>query len=230
MQTEATKVIMTYLARVTLLDQSNAALHNPKLKDAAIVGDLENKVLDTNPLLEAFGNAKTLKNDNSSRFGKFIKIEMNQFGRIVGATIEKYLLEKTRIIHQIEGERSYHIFYQLLRGASKKLLDELGLDDNVGKYSILMSRTNVIPTLDDAAEFKTTCHCMKSVGIDENVQNSLYGLLAAILHLGNVHFEDDDAEGQVGNVTQDTLNHFQYAAKALGVDVSCKICEKSEYV
>lgn len=113
-KTEATKFIMKYLARITTMNRGSA--------DGSNVGQLEQRVLDTNPILEAFGNAKTLRNDNSSRFGKFIKIQFDSTGRISGAIIEKYLLEKTRLVHQLDGERNFHIMYQMVKGiaASKK--------------------------------------------------------------------------------------------------------------
>ena len=112
-KTEATKFIMQYLARITVMDTGNTT-----------VGALEHRVLQSNPLLEAFGNAQTLRNDNSSRFGKFIKILFDSTGVIAGANVEKYLLEKTRVQHQINGERNFHIFYQVPPNP------ELNLDHN----------------------------------------------------------------------------------------------------
>eukprot|EP01035_Chromulina_nebulosa_P002488 gene2488-3367_t len=101
-KTESTKVVMSYLARITAMDTVSSApiISASSEKPLFNVGELEQRVLDTNPLLEAFGNARTLRNDNSSRFGKFIKINFSNSGKIIGATIEKYLLEKTRVIHQ----------------------------------------------------------------------------------------------------------------------------------
>ena len=146
-KTEATKVIMQYLAKITTTSAAAAAaaaaasaegasttsssastvtvpaaesamesirtIHNRTGSPRMTVGDLEQRVLDSNPMLEAFGNARTLRNDNSSRFGKFIKIQFSKKGRIIGASIEKYLLEKTRINNQVEGERNFHVFYQV---------------------------------------------------------------------------------------------------------------------
>jgi myosin heavy subunit len=150
-KTEATKVIMQYLAKITTTSAADAAaagteggsaatttsivsaaalaaatpsaaeglvesmrtIHNRTGSPRMTVGDLEQRVLDSNPMLEAFGNARTLRNDNSSRFGKFIKIQFSKKGRIIGASIEKYLLEKTRINNQVEGERNFHVFYQV---------------------------------------------------------------------------------------------------------------------
>mmetsp|Transcript_12049 Transcript_12049/g.26826 ORF Transcript_12049/g.26826 Transcript_12049/m.26826 type:complete len:133 (+) Transcript_12049:388-786(+) len=113
-------------------------------------------------MLEAFGNARTLRNDSSSRFGKFIKIQFTKNGRIAGATVEKYLLEKTRLTHQTPGERNYHIFYQLLRGASPALLEELHLSACVESYAYLQlsAASSSIPNVSDKEQFAVTCECM----------------------------------------------------------------------
>lgn len=125
-KTEATKFIMQYLARITTVNRG---------AEGSSVGQLEQRVLDTNPILEAFGNAKTLRNDNSSRFGKFIKIQFDSNGRICGAVIEKYLLEKTRLVHQLDGERNFHIMYQMLRGvASANKADEYSISGDPEDY------------------------------------------------------------------------------------------------
>ncbi|KAI2509367.1 hypothetical protein MHU86_5000 [Fragilaria crotonensis] len=130
-KTEATKIIMQYLARITQkaatpkAGGSSCALLSP---DGQLIAALEDKVLSSNPLLETFGNARTLRNDNSSRFGKFIHIYFDVArGKIQGASISNYLLEKTRICTQIDGERNYHVFYQLLAGCSEELLTDFGL-------------------------------------------------------------------------------------------------------
>ena len=135
-KTEATKVIMTFLARITMMAGGNS-------KHSQSVGNLEQRVLNTNPMLEAFGNAKTLRNDNSSRFAKYIKIHFSQEGRIVGASMERYLLEKTRVIEHMEGERNFHIFYQLLRGSSQEELEALRLTREVNAYRAISSGTDL---------------------------------------------------------------------------------------
>lgn len=119
-KTENTKIIMQYLAKATGYHRINgmADPHSTKeneLLHTQLLGGLEERVLDSNPLLESFGNAKTIRNDNSSRFGKFIEIQFDHHGKIVGAEIVNFLLEKTRIVSQSLGERNYHIFYQVQR-------------------------------------------------------------------------------------------------------------------
>lgn len=113
-KTENTKKVIQYLAYVAASKPKSNATPSPAL----IIGELEQQLLQANPILEAFGNAKTVKNDNSSRFGKFIRINFDASGYIAGANIETYLLEKSRAIRQAKDERTFHIFYQLLAGAS----------------------------------------------------------------------------------------------------------------
>eukprot|EP01034_Spumella_vulgaris_P022022 gene22022-28116_t len=224
-KTEATKVIMTFLTRITAIDTSSSHVLSPSPKTQHVdVGELEQRVLNTNPMLEAFGNAKTLRNDNSSRFGKFIKIQFNKTGRIVGATIEKYLLEKTRIIHQLDGERNYHIFYQLLRGASDSELEELSLTRSMADYVYLSSQDSAsvtIANVSDEEEFQSTKRCMASIGIDEQMQTKIFRLLSGVLHIGNVEFdsrqvdcEGTNAEGSIN--TPETLQELATAANMLG--------------
>ena len=214
-KTEATKVIMTYLARITMMGQSS---HKSQSTENA--GKLEQRVLNTNPMLEAFGNAKTLRNDNSSRFGKYIKIQFNSDGRIVGASLEKYLLEKTRVVHQSIGERNYHIFYQLLRGGTKELLSALRLTNNVNDYNIVQCQQSTITNVSDAEEFFLTCDCMQSIGIDDTLQYRVFSLLAGILHLGNIEYIDNHSDEKGNDLTTSSIKIIQNVAAMFGVDSS----------
>merc|ERR1719474_2281944 len=119
-KTENTKKVIQYLAYVAA-SKPKSSSHLPSSNQDLSFGELEQQLLKANPILEAFGNAKTVKNDNSSRFGKFIRINFDASGYIAGANIETYLLEKARVIRQQPDERAFHIFYQLLMGASKQL-------------------------------------------------------------------------------------------------------------
>ena len=209
-KTEATKVIMRYLAKVTC-SSSTADSAN------AHVGELEQKVLNTNVLLEAFGNARTLRNDNSSRFGKFIKIQFSSAGRIVGASIEKYLLEKTRLTHQSDGERNFHIFYQLLRGADDALRARMNLLRKPEDYRYLSSSScSTIPKVNDGDDFKSTCECMASVSISASQQEKLLSLLSGLLLLGNVMFEENGVDSVKG-VTASSKDVLAKAATLLGL-------------
>lgn len=223
-KTEATKVVMSYLARITAMDNMSNVSSGSGDKEKPIfsVGELEQRVLNTNPLLEAFGNARTLRNDNSSRFGKFIKIQFGSNGRIIGAVIEKYLLEKTRVIHQTPGERNYHIFYQLIKGASQDLLRDLDLKNSPDDYKYLSGGNAVasIENVSDKDEFIRTCDCMTSIGIDEVDQRNVFSLISGLLHLGNVMFSDDDADGQVGGIVPETEECLELSSRWLGVEPS----------
>ncbi|VDL71546.1 unnamed protein product [Nippostrongylus brasiliensis] len=156
-KTENTKKVIQYLAHI-------AAPRNNK-------GRLEEQLLQANPILEAFGNSKTIKNDNSSRFGKFIRIHFDATGGICGANIEFYLLEKSRILRQAADERCFHIFYQLLKGANAEQRASLLLESSPDQYNFLSNGDLSIPGVDDAAEFQETLRAMKIEGFqDDEIQ------------------------------------------------------------
>ncbi|KDO28056.1 hypothetical protein SPRG_20216 [Saprolegnia parasitica CBS 223.65] len=204
-KTETTKVIMRYLARVASGQSSGAATD----------GSLEQKVLDSNPLLESFGNAKTLRNDNSSRFGKFIEIQFDHHGKIGGAEIMNFLLEKTRIVTQNIGERNYHIFYQLLAGADAATKSQLHLTRPEDYDYLRKSECYVIPSKDDEHEFEITRRCLGNIGISQELQDNVFAMLAAILHLGNVDFKVEQETCVPLNAT--TLKTMSWIADLLQV-------------
>eukprot|EP01041_Mallomonas_annulata_P001711 gene1711-3313_t len=217
-KTEATKFIMKYLARVTTAEGKLQQDGKGEIRPL-IVGELEQRVLNTNPILEAFGNAKTLRNDNSSRFGKFIKIQFEATGRIMGASIEKYLLEKTRIVQQIDGERNFHIFYQLLRGVPEtELLTNYSLVADIEHYTYLQNHINVknIPHRSDSEEFEETNRCLDSIGIDSVLRSQIFQLLAGILNIGNILFLED-AENIVAGVDSNTEQYLHNVSRLLGL-------------
>ena len=192
-KTEATKVIMKYLARIT----KKALAGDGETSASADVSSLEDRVLSSNPLLESFGNARTLRNDNSSRFGKFIEISFDTTtGHIIGASISNYLLEKTRITTQIEGERNYHIFYQLLTGADDGLLEDLDLSAGVAAFRYLGNRS-AQKSRRDATGFEVTMECLSQIGLKDDDRKVILSFVAATLHLGNIEFEEEgDPEGE----------------------------------
>lgn len=192
-KTEATKYIMQYLARITKRPDASSEIRSP---DGKLIAALEDRVLSSNPLLESFGNARTLRNDNSSRFGKFIHIFFStETGTITGASISNYLLEKTRITQQTEGERNYHIFYQLLAGAGDDFLTELGLNEGISGFQYLGMR-DAQKSRRDANGFVETKECLTRIGLSNEDQRVVFSIVAAVLHLGNIEFEEkgDDAD------------------------------------
>uniref|UniRef100_A0A671YG95 Myosin-9 n=1 Tax=Sparus aurata TaxID=8175 RepID=A0A671YG95_SPAAU len=178
-KTENTKKVIQYLAHV-------ASSHKTK-KDQ---GELEKQLLQANPILEAFGNAKTVKNDNSSRFGKFIRINFDVNGYIVGANIETYLLEKSRAIRQAKDERTFHVFYYMLTGAGDKLRNELLLE-NYNNYRFLSNGNVTIPGQQDKDLFTETMEAFKIMSIPEDEQIGMLKVVSSVLQLGNMNFKKE---------------------------------------
>ncbi|CAD5206425.1 unnamed protein product [Bursaphelenchus okinawaensis] len=190
---------------------------------------LEEHVLETNPILEAFGNAKTLRNNNSSRFGKFIEIHFQENGMVAGGHVSHYLLEKSRICIQQREERNYHIFYQLFVGADESLRKDLGLttpqDFEFLKHGFTKYFTNGEATGDkvydevvnDAEDFQRLSKALKNIGYDENSLLNLFKLLAGILHLGNIVFEESDDIRGGCKITSASEFSADWAAKLMGI-------------
>ncbi|XP_022685723.1 unconventional myosin-VI-like [Varroa jacobsoni] len=224
-KTESTKYILRYLC------------------EGSLAGPIEQKILEANPILEAFGNAKTIRNNNSSRFGKFIEIHFGNEYSVVGGYISHYLLEKSRIVSQATDERNYHIFYQLLAGADEDLRQNLGLTnpDNynylqggltryfVGKNNIDSDRMSQDhhkrgplkdPVLDDSEDFKRLDKSLELIGLDKQQRYYVYGVVASVLHLGNVQFEENPDDKKGGSKLKDKASEIslKYAATLIGVD------------
>ncbi|XP_074274054.1 myosin-1-like isoform X3 [Silene latifolia] len=177
---------------------------------------IEYEILKTNPILEAFGNAKTLRNDNSSRFGKLIEIHFSETGKISGAAIQTFLLEKSRVVQCAEGERSYHIFYQLCAGAPASLREKLNLR-NLDEYKYLrQSNCYTIARVDDAEQFRIVMEALDVVHVTKDDQESAFAMVAAVLWLGNVSFNIIDNDNHVEPVPDEALLSV---AKLLGCEV-----------
>ncbi|KAI5628300.1 unconventional myosin-VIIb-like isoform X1 [Silurus asotus] len=188
---------------------------------AAVSGQrswIEQQILEANPILEAFGNAKTIRNDNSSRFGKYIDIQFRKGGAIEGACIEQYLLEKSRVCRQAQEERNYHIFYYMLMGmqAEKKKILSLG---NAVEYKFLtMGNCTSCDGRDDIKEYAHFRSALKILTFTESDSWEIHKLLAAILHLGNMEFEATISNNLEGCDIV-TSTHFKMAAQLLEVDI-----------
>ncbi|KAI3764162.1 hypothetical protein L2E82_14165 [Cichorium intybus] len=166
---------------------------------------IEYEILKTNPILEAFGNAKTSRNNNSSRFGKLIEIHFSETGKISGAKIQTFLLEKSRVVQCTEGERSYHSFYQLCAGAPPHLREKLNLK-SVHEYKYLQQSTCYsINGVDDAEEFRIVVEALDAVHVSKENQENAFAMLAAVLWLGNVTFSIVDNENHVEPVIDEAL-------------------------
>ncbi|KAI5964177.1 uncharacterized protein KGF55_002119 [Candida pseudojiufengensis] len=209
-KTENTKKVIQYLSSiVSLNNQSN----NNNSSSQHHHQDIDDKILQANPILESFGNAKTIKNNNSSRFGKFIKIYFNEIGELTGANIDYYLLEKSRVVNQSKNERNYHIFYHFLKGYEN--LTSLGLNKDLKTYSYL-NGTNDIENINDFKEFNLLVEAFKIVGFNSNEIQLIYEILAVILHLGNLKFNSHTAEQ--ASFTKDSP--IEKIANLLGIKTS----------
>ncbi|ETV95393.1 hypothetical protein, variant 1 [Aphanomyces invadans] len=182
-KTEAAKYIMRYLANISQSSKSPNATGGG--------GSVEQCVLQSNPLLEAFGNAKTIRNDNSSRFGKFIKINYDRDGKICGASTSHFLLEKSRIVGCSENERNYHIFYQICSGLNDAERAALHLE-RADDY-VYLNQGNCIqcPEVNDKKSFKELVDAMDVMGITPEVKHNIFTLVASVLHLGNLQFVEN---------------------------------------
>uniref|UniRef100_A0A8C0NMP7 Myosin IH n=1 Tax=Canis lupus familiaris TaxID=9615 RepID=A0A8C0NMP7_CANLF len=202
-KTEASKKILQYFA-VTC----------PMTESLQIARD---RLLLSNPVLEAFGNAKTLRNDNSSRFGKYMDIQFDYKGIPVGGHIISYLIEKSRVVYQNQGERNFHIFYQLLEGGEEELLAYLGLERDPQLYKYLsQGHYAKESSINDKNDWKTVSSAFSVIDFTEGDLENLFGIIASVLHLGNICFEENDQ----GCATIPDIHEIKWIAKLLGVQPS----------
>jgi hypothetical protein len=207
-KTEASKLIMEYIA--TIAGKNSRQITVEHVKD---------QLLNSNPVLEAFGNAKTVRNDNSSRFGKYMDLQFDSNGNPSGGKINTYLLEKSRVVTQQQNERNFHIFYQLLNGAEPELREHLQLKESAKYYKYLNETADDV---DDANINKDSLNniinTMNSIGISEKDQLSLLEGIAAILHLGNINFELVESGTTTPGSKITNMEEVEMAAELLGID------------
>ncbi|KAK4147805.1 P-loop containing nucleoside triphosphate hydrolase protein [Dichotomopilus funicola] len=196
-KTEAAKRIMQYIANVSGGGETGD------------IQQIKDMVLATNPLLESFGNAKTLRNNNSSRFGKYLQIHFNAQGEPVGADITNYLLEKSRVVGQITNERNFHIFYQFTKGASQQYRETFGIQKPETYIYTSKSKCLNVDGIDDLAEYQDTLNAMKVIGLTQAEQDNIFRMLAAILWTGNLVFREDD-DGYAAVSDQSVVDFLAY--------------------
>uniref|UniRef100_A0A670Y6N9 Unconventional myosin-VI n=1 Tax=Pseudonaja textilis TaxID=8673 RepID=A0A670Y6N9_PSETE len=206
--------------------------------------DIDDRIVEANPLLEAFGNAKTVRNNNSSRFGKFVEIHFNEKNSVVGGFVSHYLLEKSRICVQGPEERNYHIFYRLCAGAPENIREKLYLSspDNFRYLNrgctryfatketdkqILQNRKSPEyqksgslkdPLLDDHGDFNRMCTAMKKIGLNDEEKLDLFRVVAGVLHLGNIDFEEAGSTSGGCTLKNKSAQSLEFCAKLLGLD------------
>ena len=205
-KTETAKHIMQYLA------------HSAKHEDGT--SGVEKQVLETNPLLEAFGNAKTVRNDNSSRFGKFTEILFDEEDKISGAAIRTYLLERSRVVRVSDPERNFHVFYQILAGASKEEKSNWRLDGKTFEdfYYLNQSKCVKLEHISDVVGYEETQNAMKVVGISEPEREDVFRVVSGVLHLGNINFVQSPEDEDASVVAPDAKRSLEDAAAVLKVD------------
>ncbi|XP_037817593.1 myosin heavy chain, muscle isoform X3 [Lucilia sericata] len=208
-KTENTKKVIAYFATVGASTKKDESQKNK--------GSLEDQVVQTNPVLEAFGNAKTVRNDNSSRFGKFIRIHFGPTGKLAGADIETYLLEKARVISQQSLERSYHIFYQIMSGSVPGVKDYCLLSNNIYDYHIVSQGKVTVASIDDADEFSLTDQAFDILGFTKQEKEDVYKITAAVMHMGGMKFKQRGREEQA---EQDGEEEGGRVAKLFGCDTA----------
>lgn len=210
-KTENTKKVIQYLAAV-------AQSQSPAKSRGKQHGNLSAQILRANPILEAFGNAQTVRNNNSSRFGKFIRIEFDRDGSIAGAFIDWYLLEKSRVVRINAQERNYHIFYQLLRGADRRLKQDFLLDGlDVEDFVYTREGQESIAGVSDRAEWDALMEAFMVMGFSDEEQASILRTIAAVLHLGNIAVVKESRSADQAGLAPDAKEVAARVCKLLGV-------------
>ena len=204
-KTENTKKVISYLAMVA----SSGKKTGKKVS-------LEDQIVATNPILESYGNAKTSRNDNSSRFGKFIRIHFSGSGKLAGCDIESYLLEKSRITQQQEVERSYHIFYQLLQPFVPDLKPKCLLSDDIYDYQYVSQGKVTVASIDDNEELEYTDSAFDIIGFSAEEKWSCYKLTAAVMSCGQMAFKQ---KGRDDQAEPDDLTFPSKVAELMGVNL-----------
>ena len=215
-KTENTKKVIQYLAAVAhceaaaLVTKSRSSQHS----------NLSQQILRANPILESFGNAQTVRNNNSSRFGKFIRIEFTRTGSIAGAYIDWYLLEKSRVVKVNSQERSYHVFYQLLKGADRRMKHEFLLDGlDVEDFAYTRNGQEIIVGVSDKDEWDSLMEAFSVMGFSDKEQGSILRTIAAVLHLGNISVVKESRTADQARLAPDAKEHAAKACKLLGVSL-----------
>ncbi|XP_055468036.1 unconventional myosin-Ia [Psammomys obesus] len=215
-KTEASKLVMSYVAAVCGKGEQ--------------VNSVKEQLLQSNPVLEAFGNAKTIRNDNSSRFGKYMDIEFDFKGSPLGGVITNYLLEKSRVVKQLKGERNFHIFYHLLAGADAQLLKSLKLEQDTSGYTYLNGEVSRVNGVDDASNFRAVQSAMSVIGFSEEEVRQVLEVTALVLKLGNVQLADEFQANGISSCGICDRKGIQEIGEMMGmnsVDLERALCSRT---
>uniref|UniRef100_A0A3B3CVD1 Myosin, heavy chain b n=1 Tax=Oryzias melastigma TaxID=30732 RepID=A0A3B3CVD1_ORYME len=214
-----TKRVIQYFATIAALGGKKEQQTSGKIQ-----GSLEDQIVAANPLLEAYGNAKTVRNDNSSRFGKFIRIHFGSSGKLASADIETYLLEKSRVTFQLSAERSYHIFYQLMTGHKPELLEALLITTNPYDFPMISQGEITVKSINDVEEFIATDTAIDILGFNAEEKLGIYKLTGAVMHHGNMKFKQKQREEQAEPDGTEVADKIAYLMGMNSADMLKALC------
>uniref|UniRef100_A0A3P9JYU9 Myosin heavy chain, fast skeletal muscle-like n=1 Tax=Oryzias latipes TaxID=8090 RepID=A0A3P9JYU9_ORYLA len=218
-KTVNTKRVIQYFATIAVAGGKKSEGSSGKMQ-----GSLEDQIIAANPLLEAYGNAKTVRNDNSSRFGKFIRIHFGSTGKLASADIETYLLEKSRVTFQLSAERSYHIFYQLMTGHKPELLEALLITTNPYDYPMISQGEITVKSINDVEEFIATDTAIDILGFSAEEKMGIYKLTGAVMHHGNMKFKQKQREEQAEPDGTEVADKIAYLMGLNSADMLKALC------
>uniref|UniRef100_A0A8C5BZF5 Myosin heavy chain, fast skeletal muscle-like n=1 Tax=Gadus morhua TaxID=8049 RepID=A0A8C5BZF5_GADMO len=219
-KTVNTKRVIQYFATIAVAGGKKAE----EKGSGKMHGSLEDQIIAANPLLEAYGNAKTVRNDNSSRFGKFIRIHFGTTGKLASADIETYLLEKSRVTFQLSAERSYHIFYQLMTGHKPELLEALLITTNPYDYHMISQGEILVKSINDVEEFIATDTAIDILGFNADEKIGIYKLTGAVMHHGNMKFKQKQREEQAEPDGNEVADKIAYLLGLNSADMLKAVC------
>uniref|UniRef100_A0A452IV70 Myosin heavy chain 1 n=1 Tax=Gopherus agassizii TaxID=38772 RepID=A0A452IV70_9SAUR len=217
-KTVNTKRVIQYFATIA------ASGEKKKEEPGKMQGTLEDQIISANPLLEAFGNAKTVRNDNSSRFGKFIRIHFGTTGKLASADIETYLLEKSRVTFQLKAERSYHIFYQIMSNKKPELIEMLLITTNPYDFPFVSQGEISVASIDDQEELIATDSAIDILGFSSEEKTAIYKLTGAVLHYGNLKFKQKQREEQAEPDGTEVADKAAYLMNLNSADLLKAMC------
>ncbi|XP_074828041.1 myosin heavy chain, skeletal muscle, adult isoform X2 [Natator depressus] len=217
-KTVNTKRVIQYFATIAVSGEKK------KEEPGKMQGTLEDQIISANPLLEAFGNAKTVRNDNSSRFGKFIRIHFGTTGKLASADIETYLLEKSRVTFQLKAERSYHIFYQITSNKKPELIEMLLITTNPYDFPFVSQGEISVASIDDQEELMATDSAIDILGFTAEEKTAIYKLTGAVMHYGNLKFKQKQREEQAEPDGTEVADKAAYLMNLNSADLLKAMC------
>nr|XP_020023064.1 myosin-4 [Castor canadensis] len=219
-KTVNTKRVIQYFATIAVTGEKK----KEEATSGKMQGTLEDQIISANPLLEAFGNAKTVRNDNSSRFGKFIRIHFGATGKLASADIETYLLEKSRVTFQLKNERSYHIFYQIMSNKRPELIEMLLITTNPYDFAYISQGEITVPSIDDQEELMATDSAVDILGFSADEKVAIYKLTGAVMHYGNMKFKQKQREEQAEPDGTEVADKAAYLTSLNSADLLKAFC------